>query len=370
MDERLQRTCGVLHEIGADWAVLTNCDSIAYALGYAPPAEAGPSPFAAGSAVGLVGIDGSAGLLLADTETASPRAGRVATYAAYGADHSTPAYVPYQTALRGLLACLGVAGTMAIEPESCGAVVLDVLPAGRRPGLTPALRRARAVKTNDELSALRRCAAIVAAGQAALPAALVVGHTELEVFADLRRAMEAAAGERVAVAGDLLSGVRRTASIGGWPGPRKLGAGDAVLADLAPQVGGYWADSCATTVLGKASPSQLRLFHAARAGLEHAMEVLRPGITAAELHRQVRRRVQQDGFDYPHHTGHSIGTAVHEHPRLCEIETATIQPGMMLMVEPGAYHPDIGGARVEWMLHVTATGCEPVCPFPHLPATA
>ena len=368
MDERLQRTCNVLREIGADWALLTNVDSVAYATGHVSPVEAGPSAFAAGPSLALVGADGSVGLLLPEAEATAAHGDVVARYPAYGTGQAEPGYASYQAALRGLLARLGVTGTLAIEPETCTAVVLDVLPAGPRPTLAPAFRRARAIKTAAELSALRRCAEVAAAGQRALPGALVAGRTELDIFNGLRHAMEAAAGERIAVAGDLLSGRARTAAVGGWPGPRVIQPGDAVLADLGPRVNGYWGDSCATTVLGEASPAQLRLFQAAQDGLNHALEILRPGITAAELHRQVRRRVQRHGFDYPHHTGHSIGTAVHEHPRLCEAETMTIQPGMVLMVEPGAYHPDIGGARTEWMLRVTATGCEPVCPFPLLPA--
>ena len=148
---------------------------------------------------------------------------------------------------------------LAIEPESCSAVVLDALPGPRVPGLGAALRRARMVKTEAEHLALRRCAEVTAAGQLALAGAMEEGRSELEVFGALRRAMEAEAGERVAVAGDLLSGRAHTAGIGGWPGPRRLERGDAVLADLAPRVGGYWGDSAATIVLGQASSGQRRL---------------------------------------------------------------------------------------------------------------
>ena len=368
-DERLRRTRDVLLEIGADWTVLTNADSIAYAIGHSAPIEAGPSPFAAGPLVGIVGARGGAGLLLPDGDAAETQDVVVARYAAYGAGQAGPPYASYRAALSGLVARLHVGGTLATEPESCTALIADILPAGARVPLAPAFRRARAIKTRAEFTALRRCAAVAAAGQRALSGALVAGRTELDIFADLRRAMEAEAGERIAVAGDLLSGPARTAAVGGWPGPRMIRPGDAVLADLGPRVGGYWGDSCATTVLGKASRDQLRLFQAAQAGLDRALEILRPGIAAAELHRQVRSRVRQHGFDYPHHTGHSIGAAVHEHPRLCDAETMTVQAGMVLMVEPGAYHPEIGGARTEWMLRVTAAGCEPMCPFPLLPDT-
>jgi Xaa-Pro aminopeptidase len=87
-------------------------------------------------------------------------------------------------------------------------------------------------------------------------------------------------------------------------------------------------------------------------------------MTAQAVHRLIRGFVQRAGCDYRHHTGHGIGVAFHEHPRLCEEEMEMLRAGMVLMLEPGAYDPQIGGARAEWMLHLTETGCVPLAPFP------
>ncbi len=350
MDERGERVVAALREAGADWAVLTSVDAVAYATGHAPTVETGPSPFAGGPAVAVVARDGRIGLLAANAEAA--RADVVETYDAYGSDHADAATAPYAEALRRLVARLGVGGVLASETATHTAL-LDTVLGTARVDVTPALRRQRATKTAAELAALRRVAAITATGQRAFAAALAAGRSELALFADIRAAMEAEAGERLAVGGDLLSGAARTAGIGGWPGGRVVQPGDAVIADLGPRFGGYWGDSCATTVAGEASDAQLRLFAAARSALEHAMSIMRPGLAVSALHEAVRGCVRGHGFDYPHHTGHSIGTAVHEYPRV----TAR---------EQGAYRPDIGGVRTEWMIHVTGTGCEAVEPFPLL----
>jgi Xaa-Pro aminopeptidase len=364
MDERLARTGAALREVGADWAVLSGADSIAYALGYAPQLEAGPSPFAACAPIAIVGRDGAAGVLALESEIAAPREGVVARYDGYGPTHAHPASAAYTQALHGLLRQLGVGGPIAVEPATHPEMVEAHLPVGERVDLTPALRRQRMTKTPAEITALRRAAEVAAAGQGRLLGSLRPGITELALFCDIRGAMEAAAGARIAVAGDLVSGRARTAAIGGWPCGRVIEVGDAVLSDLGPRVAGYWADSCATVVLGPPTEDQMRLYIAARRALAFAVVTLRPGITAATAHRAVRRVVQQAGFDYPHHTGHGIGTAVHEHPRLCEAEDAMLRPGMVLMVEPGAYDPEIGGARTEWMLLLTETGCVPLASFP------
>ena len=68
MDERLEKTVAALGEAGADWAVLTSPDAVAYATGHVVPIEAGPSPFAGGPTTALVGWDGSTALVAANVE--------------------------------------------------------------------------------------------------------------------------------------------------------------------------------------------------------------------------------------------------------------------------------------------------------------
>jgi len=285
-------------------------------------------------------------------------------YDGYGQLPSSAPEGLYREALGTILRSLGVSGSIAVEPATIPAVIDAMLPPERKSGFATALRRQRMTKTAEEVVALRRSAEVVAAGQRRLVECLRPGISELQLFSELRAGMEDAAGERVAVAGDLLSGRKRTSAVWGWPSVRTIEVGDAVLADLAPRVGAYWGDSCATVVVGTAVKAQINLFNAARGALELAVSELRPGITAAAAHRMIHNSVRQAGFDYRHHTGHSIGTAVHEHPRLAENEMEMLRAGMVLMVEPGAYNPGVGGARAEWMLHLTETGCEPLAPFP------
>ncbi|MBW4023108.1 MAG: aminopeptidase P family protein [Proteobacteria bacterium] len=364
MDERLQRTVEALRESGADWAVLSGVDSIAYALGYVPAIETGVSSFSAGPTLAIIGRDGAAGLLGVPSETAMPREGTIILYNDYGASHAQPASACYRRSLADLRRVLGVGdGRIAFEPATHPAIADAELGAATI-DLTPAFRRQRMTKTAAEITALRRSAGVAAIGQTRMMEAIQPGLTELELFAKIRGAMEGAAGARIAVGGDLLSGVARTAGMSGWPTDRIIETGDAVISDLAPRIDGYWGDSCTTIVLGTPTLPQARLFAAARHALDHAIAEIRPGMTASAVHRMIRGVVQSAGFDYPHHTGHSIGTAPHEHPRLCDGEQTVLRPGMVLMVEPGAYDPAIGGARTEWMLHLTETGCVPLAPFP------
>ncbi|WP_432803237.1 M24 family metallopeptidase [Escherichia coli] len=60
-----------------------------------------------------------------------------------------------------------------------------------------------------------------------------------------------------------------------------------------------------------------------------------------------RRVITEAGYGkfFGHNTGHAIGIEVHEEPRFSPRDTTTLQPGMILTVEPGIYLPGQGGAR-------------------------
>jgi Xaa-Pro aminopeptidase len=144
-----------------------------------------------------------------------------------------------------------------------------------------------------------------------------------------------------------------------------------VIVDLGPRAAsGYWGDSANTFVLGEPSKKLLELHRAVTNALDECARVLRPGIKANELDEAVRAAVRKSGFEHAHHTGHGIGAGVHEYPRIVAKETAVIEPNMVLMIEPGAYAPGIGGVRCEYMYLVTESGNELLSTHKHTLATA
>ena len=185
------------------------------------------------------------------------------------------------------------------------------------------------------------------------------------MWADVRLAMEQAEGKRLPVAGDLTSGIDNTAAISGWPTDRVVREGEPILCDLAPRSHGYWGDSCNTIFLGEPSPAFQKLYSTTERAVEVVRETLRSGISAAHFDRAVRSVFEEAGVSNPIHVGHGIGTGVHEWPRIVPGQEVTLEPDMVLMVEPGAYEPGVGGVRLEWMYLVTETGNEVLSGFPH-----
>jgi len=366
VDERLQRAAEAVRSCGADWGAFTNFDSVVYLANHIAPIEAGQSPFAGGPTAAFVNCDGVCGLVAPNVEAAAAAGSWADTkiiYEAFGFERPIDLVASYAAAVERLTSRLGIAGVFAVEAESFTSELAEALKPKRVVPVREALKRVRATKTDEEKQLLRRSARAAAVGQETFYRAARPGRSELDVFAEIRAAIENFAGERTPITGDFLSGKVRTAASAGWPIGRRLEPGDPLMSDLAPRVGGYWGDSCSSSVLGEPSAGYLKLFKAAEDALRHALDIIRPGLIAADLDAEVRGVVAKAGFAYPHHTGHSIGASVHEWPRITPYEKARLESGMFVMIEPGAYDPSAGGVRLEWMIEIIPGGCRPAAPF-------
>jgi Xaa-Pro aminopeptidase len=85
---------------------------------------------------------------------------------------------------------------------------------------------------------------------------------------------------------------------------------------------------------------------------------VRPGATGHELDALCRDYfASKDCADkFQHGTGHGIGLAVHEDPRIKKTVETPVEVGMVFSVEPGLYYEDWGGVRIEDLVAVTPDG--------------
>ncbi|HJD56154.1 MAG TPA: M24 family metallopeptidase, partial [Rickettsia endosymbiont of Pyrocoelia pectoralis] len=78
-------------------------------------------------------------------------------------------------------------------------------------------------------------------------------------------------------------------------------------------------------------------------------------IAGANLDILARQYLWQEMLDYPHGTGHGVGSflSVHEGPHSINLRNKVIlQPGMILSNEPGFYIPGEYGIRIENLMYV------------------
>lgn len=220
------------------------------------------------------------------------------------------------------------------------------------------LETIRRVKSPEEIQLLRTAVQLTCLGQETARQAAAAGRSEIEIFTDVRSAMEIEAGSPLTdFVADFVGGTR-TAQVGGPPGTYVLEAGDAILSDLVFCLDGYWGDTTSTFAVEHTDETMRTIHQIAWDALRTGRDAIRPGLQAKELDALVRGYVEDNGYAYPHHTGHGLGVGYHEQPILTPWNEMPLEAGMVLVLEPGIYLDDTAGVRLEDAFVVTEDGCE------------
>lgn len=139
---------------------------------------------------------------------------------------------------------------------------------------------------------------------------------------------------------------------------RALRPGDTVMVDVGAALQGYQGDATRTFVLGEPTKAQRDAWDVVRRAYDAALELARPGVPCNELHRAAAAVVEGAGFEVAHRIGHGIGLATsYEWPSL-DTETAPLEPGMTICIEPGVFVRGSGNMKLEDDLVITDDGCE------------
>jgi Xaa-Pro aminopeptidase len=161
-----------------------------------------------------------------------------------------------------------------------------------------------------------------------------------------------------------------------------LRPGVPLLVDIFPgeSGGGYYSDLTRTFCLGVAPAPLALLYGDVKAAFDAAMGTLKVGQPCRAYQEKVCDVFEQRGHatvrsnegtqeGYVHGLGHGVGLAVHEAPRLGgpPSNTQTLEPGMVITVEPGLYYPSRGlGVRIEDLVLVRPDGgFENLTPAPY-----
>ena len=234
--------------------------------------------------------------------------------------------------------------------------------------LTPvvgAVERLRQIKDADEIELIRRAAAMLEPVYAQLAAEGLAGRTEFDVAWRVQELVREQGGDGIAFDSIVASG-DAGALPHAEPRRRPIDAQSLVTIDIGALLDGYHSD-CTRTLATGTVPDQLAEIYelVARAQLV-GLEAVRPGVSGVEADAAVRDVIEAAGHGghFQHGTGHGVGLEIHEAPRLSTSSDATLEPGMVVTVEPGVYLPGVGGVRIEDLVVVTDDGCERLTGYP------
>jgi Xaa-Pro aminopeptidase len=122
----------------------------------------------------------------------------------------------------------------------------------------------------------------------------------------------------------------------------------------------FWIDEIA-------DKSQQAIYQLAVDSQAAALECLRPGVTAEEIHAAYAEVIQGAGYDYPFRCGRATGFSFLESPQLVFGDTTVIQPGMVLAIDGSVSQANKFRAQVGDSFIVTETGYEQITSHPKAP---
>jgi Xaa-Pro dipeptidase len=261
-------------------------------------------------------------------------------------------------------ALAGAGGRIGIEKRYLSVANAELAaasaPAARFEACDDVLARLRAVKSEDEVDAIRRAAAIADRVVERIGALAAPGVSETELAAECAQRLRAAGGEALAFEPLVLAGPR-AALPHGRSGATKLADGDLLIVDIGVAVDGYAADITRTFVVGREPDERQReIFELVRAAERAGIDAVRAGAPARAVDAAARRVIADAGYGeaFIHRTGHGLGLEVHEPPYLTATNAEPLEAGMVVTVEPGVYLEGWGGVRIEDDVVVRADGPE------------
>jgi Xaa-Pro aminopeptidase len=235
---------------------------------------------------------------------------------------------------------------------------------------TALLEELSAIKTEEELAAIRRCEAVACEGFAAARAAIHVGATEADVAAAtyatlLRVGYAASSAHHVQPHVHVMAGPRAALAYRAFnlTSNASIRQGDTVTVQMEIGINGYWAELTRTFFAGSISEEWRKVHQACINAQDAALTQIRDGANAHDVDGAARRVMEQAGFGaaFKHGLGHGFGFQAINHaaaPVLHPASHAILHTGMVHNMEPAVYLDGKGGFRLNDNVAVRQDGNE------------
>ncbi|MHB8501372.1 MAG: M24 family metallopeptidase [Candidatus Acidiferrales bacterium] len=213
------------------------------------------------------------------------------------------------------------------------------------PGLVEALRIR---KEPAELARMRRAAKLAGDVLTGALKLLKPGVTENEIAAEIEYQMRRGGASGPAFETIVAFG-ERAALPHARPTAKRLRKNELVVLDLGVILAHYCSDITRTVYVGRA-PARVKQWHkAVQEAQTAAIAAVGAGVSCGDVDAAARQILVGYKLDryFTHSTGHGLGLEVHEAPRVARGQTARLESGFVVTIEPGVYMAGVGGIRIE-----------------------
>jgi Xaa-Pro dipeptidase len=251
-------------------------------------------------------------------------------------------------------------------PQTYLDALSGVVPNAKYIGISELILSWRKTKGTDELANLKEAAKRLDLAYQIAKDNIKAGKSEIELCRDVMSDSILRHGPFDFSRGDTWLSGERTLEIGGPPTDRRFQDCDSVLLDLQALYNNYWADGARTYVVGKPNQEQEHIFNVILAAKKKGEELLRAGTICSDVYYAVAKVIEKAGYGelFPHHVGHGLGLEVQEGPFFIPACKEKLEEKDVCTLEPGIYHPTIGGFRDEDTYIITREGYEKITTSP------
>ncbi len=262
--------------------------------------------------------------------------------------------------------------------------------------VSPEIRLQRAVKSDHEIALMREASRLADRLAARVPDLIQEGMTEI-AFAGMLEAYARSLGHQGLIRmrmwdndlfyGHIMAGAGAAVpscfasptggrgvnpSIAQGPGFNRIQRNQSILVDYVFALNGYLSDHTRIFCLGHLPDDLLRAHQAMLEVQETARQAAGPGTITGDLYEMMMAAAESRGYRDNfmgagdmriRFTGHGIGLELDEFPFIAQGQTLTLEPGMVMALEPKAVFPGTGVVGIENSWLVTDNGLESLTCF-------
>lgn len=349
------RIASALAGVGLDAIVCLSPENVAYSAGFVVPSQ----PLMRWRhAAAVVTADARLSMVCVDMEETTVRIARPDANVRVWAEFGGSAMAELAALIRDLGLGSGRVGVeLGYLPVRDHAELTQQLPGVRLVAADDLLAKCRRVKSAAEIGLLTRLSRIADTAIAQACKSVAAGSTEMDLAAALTRGVYSAGAQQFKLM--IVATGERSELPNVGPSERVLEPGDVCRIEIFSVTDGYHAGVCRTAVVGELTPQASRVYQNLADCKEILLTAIRPGTTAGDVYARFRAKFDELGMPPIAFAGHGIGVDLHEAPYLMAGAPDTLEPGMVLGVEPLVYRTGYGfGMQIKDMVVVAASGCQ------------